>query len=181
MATVERSILVVTEERAVIDVNTLYIFHTTNVIERHVKLFGLGKEVRAGREKMLRMWRRQWRSLSLRSRRRSSMILHVFSYSNTRGGSSRDRTLLEPLFQVPVVSWGEASSSTGDLACRCWSIGLHEFLRVRSLSIPRRGLNTIFDSKIFKDPFSGLLGFISSNFALCFLESLEAISTVKRE
>lgn len=90
MATVERSILVVTEERAVVDVNTLHNFQTTHFLEWHVKLFGLGKEVRAWRENMLQVWRRQWRSLPLRSRMRSSMILHVVSYSNTRGGSSRD-------------------------------------------------------------------------------------------
>ena len=47
MATVERSILVVTEERAVVDVNTLHIFQTTHVLGRHVKLFGLGKKVLA--------------------------------------------------------------------------------------------------------------------------------------
>ncbi len=47
MATMEMSILVVTEERAVVDVNTLHNFQTTHFLERHVKLFGLGKEVRA--------------------------------------------------------------------------------------------------------------------------------------
>jgi hypothetical protein len=47
VATVERSILVVTKERAVVDVNTLHNFQTTHFLERHVKLFGLGKEVRA--------------------------------------------------------------------------------------------------------------------------------------
>jgi len=47
MATVERSILVVTEERAVVDVNTLHNFQTTHFLEWHVKLFGLGKKVLA--------------------------------------------------------------------------------------------------------------------------------------
>ena len=175
----EVGLLVVAEERTIVNVDTLYILQTAHVLERHVKLFGLRKEVRARRENMLRMWRRQWRSLPLRSRMRSSMILHVVSYSNTRGGSSRDRTLLESLFQVLIISLDEASSSARDLACRCWSIGLHKFLRVSSLSIPRCRLNTIFDSEVFKDPFSRLLGFIPSNFPLCFLESLEVISTVK--
>jgi hypothetical protein len=45
MTAVEVVILAITEERAVIDVNALYIFQTTHLLERQVEVFGLGKEI----------------------------------------------------------------------------------------------------------------------------------------
>jgi hypothetical protein len=90
MTAVEVVILVVTEDRAVINVNTLHIFQTAHLLEWHVELFGLRKEIWAGREHKLWMWRCQWRSLPLLSRMRSSWILHVVGHSDTWGRSWRN-------------------------------------------------------------------------------------------
>jgi hypothetical protein len=49
MTVMEVGLLVVAEERTIVNVDTLYILQTAHVLERHVELFGLREEVWAGR------------------------------------------------------------------------------------------------------------------------------------
>jgi len=174
MTTVKVGFRIITEQRAVVDVDTLNIFQPTNhLLKRHFKLFGFREEVRAGREHGLWVGRRQWGSMPLRGSLRPSLILRVVRHPHARCRSSRAQTVLEPVPKVPVVSLGnDASSSSSMLPRGCWGILLHELLRVRPLSISRRRLYAVFDGKLFKYPFRRLLGFVSGNFSLGFLESL---------
>ncbi len=61
MAIVEVGFMVVIEERAVVDVDTLYFLQTTNhFLKWHFKLFGLGEEIWVATEHRLRMrWRQR--------------------------------------------------------------------------------------------------------------------------
>jgi len=173
MTTVKVGLLIIAEERTVIDVDTLDIFKSTyHLLKWHLKLFGLGEEVRAGREHRLWMGRRQRGSMSRLGRVRSSLILRGCRLRDGRNWTSRAQTVFEPVPGVPILSLRDASSSSSILSCECWRIRLQELLCVRSLSISRCRLNTIFDSKFFQDPLSRLLGFVSRNFSLGFLEGL---------
>lgn len=77
------------------------------------------------------------------------------------------------------VTRGDTAALAGALTGGSGCVGSSVFLVLRTFAVTGRGLDAVFDGKVFENPFGGFLAFFAGGFAFGFLEGLrEGVSEV---